>query len=226
MNIANYQLEDLLLFSPDVYFSSIAFYNQSIWPLPLLAILLSLVFFWLTLTLNHNKSLLAGLILTLGWAWCGAVYHLKFYQQINWMAFYYGWFFIAQSGVMILLLVRYFYQADQLMPSSTWQTGLGKTLIGSSVFILPFIGLIDGASIKASLILCLSLAPTLLATFGFALMIKKIPGWLLMLPFTYTLVGLLTSHTIGSAQFFAYFLCLMAALTLIGKWLYKKVVKT
>jgi|GEM_PF-4068487 len=226
MNIANYQLEDLLLFSPDVYFSSIAFYNQSIWPLPLLAILLSLVFFWLTLTLNHKKSLVAGLILTLGWAWCGAVYHLKFYQQINWMAFYYGWVFIAQSVVMIIFLVRFFYQADQLMTNSTWQTILGKILIGLSVFILPFMGLIDGPGIKASLVLCLSPAPTLLATFGFALMINRIPIWALMLPISFSLVGLLTSHTIGSAQFFAYLLCLLAPLTLIGKWLNKKSVKT
>lgn len=238
MNSISYRLDDLLLFSPDVYFSSIAFYNQSIWPLPLLAILLSLLFFWITLTfdhkqsLHHKKTIAAVLIIACGWAWCGAIYHLKFYQQINWMAYYYGIAFISQSILMVLWLLkvsliksgreRTSHSVDQIALNSKWLQITGKILIGLSVFALPFIGLIDGPNIKASLLLGLSPAPTLLATFGLKLISEKTPWWLLIIPISFSIVGLLTSHTIGSAQAIAYLLCLLSTLIIIGDWLTTK----
>ncbi len=232
MTIASYRLDDLLLFSPEVYFSSIAFYNQSIWPLPLLAIAISLLFFWLTLKLDPKKSIATVLILTLGWAWCGAIYHLKFYQQINWMAIYYGWMFIAQSILMMLWLLNVglvktekesaSHSETQIVQNSKWQRNIGKILIGLSVFVLPLIGLIDGPNIKASLLLGLSPAPTLLATFGLKLISEKTPWWLLIIPVSFSIVGLLTSHTIGSAQAIAYLLCLLSTFMIMGNWLSTK----
>lgn len=232
MTITSYRLDDLLLFSPEVYFSSIAFYNQTIWPLPLLAIGISLLFFWFTLKLEHKTPTTAMFILALGWAWCGAIYHLKFYQQINWMAFYYGWMFIAQSVLMMVWLLKVWllkpeqerasHSEDQIAPNSKWQRTIGKILIGLSVFALPFIGLIDGPNIKASLLLGLSPAPTLLATFGLKLVSEKTPWWLLIIPISFSIIGLLNSHTIGSAQALAYFLCLLSTFLIIGNWLTTK----
>ncbi|MGH1406037.1 MAG: DUF6064 family protein [Rhodomicrobiaceae bacterium] len=236
MTIASYQLDDLLLFSPEVYFSSIAFYNQSIWPLPLLAIAISLLFFWLTLKLDHKESNTAMFILVLGWAWCGAIYHLKFYQQINWMAYYYGWVFIAQSVLMMGWLLKTWLikpkqerasQSEvQIVLYSKWQQTIGKIFIGLSVFALPLVGLIDGPNIKASLILGLSPAPTLLATFGLKLISSKTPWGLLIVPVSFSIIGLLTSHTIGSVQVIAYLLCLISAFMVIGNWITTNRAKT
>ncbi|GJL99073.1 MAG: hypothetical protein DHS20C07_07530 [Methyloligella sp.] len=232
MTITSYRLDDLLLFSPEVYFSSIAFYNQSIWPLPLLAIAISLLFFWLTLKLDPKKSIVAVFILALGWAWCGAIYHFKFYQQINWMAYYYGWVFIGQSVLMMGWLLKTWliipkqesasHSETQIVQNSKWQQTVGKTLIGLSVFALPLVGLIDGPNIKASLLLGLSPAPTLLATFGLKLISEKTPWWLLIIPVSFSIVGLLTSHTIGSVQVIAYLLCLISAFMVIGNWITTK----
>lgn len=224
MTIASYRLEDLLLFSPDVYFQSIAFYNQSIWPMPILGLLMGLAFFWLLMTINQKRSMLAGFILMLGWAWSGAVYHLEFYQQINWMAFYFGWGFIAQSILILIWLTRNFAQTNHFNLPPTWQQRIGLVFTGTSVFILPLIGLIDGPNIKAGLLFGLSPAPTILTTFGFAL-ITKLPLWLLILPFGFTIIGILTAHTIGSAQLFPYLLCLLAVLILTGKCFMKKEIK-
>jgi hypothetical protein len=232
MTIASYRLDDLLLFSPEVYFSSIAFYNQTIWPLPLLAIGISLLFFWLTLKLEHKTPITAMFILALGWAWCGTIYHLKFYQQINWMAFYYGWMFITQSVLMMVWLLKAWWIISQqenaslsetdIVQNLKWQRTIGKILIGLSVFALPLIGLIDGPNIKASLLLGLSPAPTLLATFGLKLVSEKTPLWLLIIPISFSIVGLLTSHTIGSAQALAYLLCLLSTFMIMGNWLTTK----
>ena len=221
MTFASYRLEDLLLFSPDVYFQSIAYYNQNIWPVPILGLLMGLAFFWLLMTIDRKSSMLAGFILLLGWAWCGGVYHLQFYQQINWMAFYYGWGFVAQSILMFLWLARNLKQTNHPILNPTWQQRIGQILTGISIFILPLIGLIDGPNIQAGLLFGLSPVPTILATFGLALIIK-LPLWLLILPFGFTIIGILTAHTIGSAQLFPYLLCLVAVLILTVKYFMKK----
>lgn len=221
MTFASYRLEDLLLFSPDVYFQSIAYYNQNIWPVPILGLLMGLAFFWLLMTIDRKSSMLAGFILLLGWAWCGGVYHLQFYQQINWMAFYYGWGFVAQSILMFLWLARNLKQTNHPILNPTCQLRIGQILTGISIFILPLIGLIDGPNIKAGLLFGLSPVPTILATFGLALIIK-LPLWLLILPFGFTIIGILTAHTIGSAQLFPYLLCLVVVLILTGKYFMKK----
>ena len=221
MTFTSYRLEDFLLFSPDVYFQSIAYYNQSIWPVPLIWFLLGLAFLWSLITIDEKKSKVAGSILALGWLWCGGVYHLQFYQQINWMAFYYGWGFITQSILIFIWLAKNLRQTNAPDLNPIWQQRVGQILTGISIFILPLIGLIDGPNIKAGLLFGLSPAPTILATFGLAIIIK-LPLWLLIFPFGFTIIGILTSHTIGSAQLVPYLLCLVAAFFLTGKYFMKK----
>jgi hypothetical protein len=137
------------------------------------------------------------------------------------MAYYFGWGFIAQSILMLIWLTRNFAQTNHFNLPPIWQQRIGLVLTGISVFSLPLIGLIDGQNIKAGLLLGLSPAPTILATFGLAL-ITKLSLWLLLIPFGFTIIGILTAHTIGSAQLFPYLLSLLAVLILTGQNFMKK----
>ena len=241
-SLGGYRLDDLLLFSPEVYFSSLRFYNESIFPAQLLGVgggllLLIAVYLLRRLAKGHampkagqlqaNAAALSGLILAAGWFVTGVLYQLPFYQQINWMAYYYGWLFIVEGALLfgwaLLLFLAPKSSAPPHGPPAAWGVGFG--LIIGAVFMLPFFGLVEaflgleGAGqtlidreagsfltepFKAGLYFALSPLPTLMATVGFALTYWRVPHSLMVLPVVYCVIGGLTAYVLGSLQLFVY----------------------
>ncbi len=208
----SYRLDDLLLFSPEVYYSSLAYYNDAIWPAQIVAFFAGLLFFWLCYRRQRKKLGFAGLLLGLGWGWCGLVYHHQFYQGLNWMAFYYGWLFVVQALLLSGWGVWQLFKVCAPVSHPTQLDCAGLAVIGLALFALPFTGLVDGPSLKGGLVLGLSPAPTLLATAGFALITPRAAWWLFILPILYAVIGITTAYVIGSWQLAAYLTSLLVVL--------------
>ena len=100
---ATYQLSDLLLFSPRVYFRLFELLNRTSWPAQIVTLLAGAVILWLLLrpTVWRHRCILV----LLGIIWCGVAgnYFWRHYATINWAATLIAPLFILQ-GVLLSAL--------------------------------------------------------------------------------------------------------------------------
>lgn len=90
----------MLPFSAQALFAQFGHYNQAIWPAPVSALLLGALVLWLLIEPRANSGRIVAGILALLWAWNGAVYHIGWFSQINFLAPVFGAFFIAQAALL------------------------------------------------------------------------------------------------------------------------------
>lgn len=217
--LLSYRLEDLLLFSPEVYYRFLALYQQQVWPVQPVALTAGVLLFGLCAVrcLHHHKHWhsLTVLLLAAAWGWCGAVYHLEFYQSLNPMAFYFGWLFIGQSVLFVLwaLMAGRNGALKEELSFGRVQHGFGLLLLFVAVVVFPFSGFLEGGRDLAGQVFGLNPSPTLLATVGVCLIAPGLWRGLLILPLLLIGIEGLTYYLLGSvlAPFFA----LLAVLTLL-----------
>ena len=209
----SYRLDDLLLFSPDVYYRSLGLYNEAMWPGQIVAFLLGCFLFGLSIT-DRRLGLGVSLIsLSLAFAISGGVYHLRYYLTLNWMAFYYGLLFLAEALFLLIFgLICFVKRPRPAAPAHGMRWWLGAGLMVFGLAITPLFGLIDGPSLSGGLVFGLHPLPSLLVLFGLAFLQPRFHGFLLALPMVYVVIGGLTAYVIGSVQLVAYVVLLIAGL--------------
>jgi len=195
--ILDYSLQDLMLFSPEVYFRSLHLYNQTMWPAHLIAALAILALGYLILIKPTTAQREVCVILGLSWALCGYFFHINHYSTINWFAQLYGTLFLLQA-------IMFFWQAysnpntNALKQENSQIYLIGKILFILGGFIYPSLTYFEGKLWQMSEMFALFPAPTLIATTGIALMSQQFPKPLLVIPFIYAIIELLTAHLLGS----------------------------
>src|SRR3546814_18754265 len=84
-------------YDAEVLASSYRLYNTAIWPAQPVALMLALAALWLAVAPRPWSRRAVGVILAAGWLWCGLVFFLSHWAQLDFMAPVYGGAFLLQA---------------------------------------------------------------------------------------------------------------------------------
>lgn len=175
-------------------------YNTNVFPMQILLIAGGLLSLYL---LSFNKkpgSLFTGIFLGLIWIWTGLVYQILFFREINKAAFVFGLVFILQGCFFL-------YEG---LKSRRIDTGVDKSLRAYTGYLLmltglviyPLVSLVLKGNVETTITPGLP-CPTTIFTFGALLASKKmVPGYLLVVPALWSLVGISAAINFGIYQDF------------------------
>lgn len=184
-------------FTTEQFWQVFMSYNIAVFPLQLLLLCLGLSAALLLLTNWRGKNFYAGYILGAVWLWIGVVYHIIFFTAICVPAFVFGALFILE-GLLILFCVlthKLSFAADFSAIKL-----LGYFFVFYGLIIYPIVGY----SLENELVRLISIGlpcPSTIFAFGFLMLAdKKMPGYLLIIPSLWALVGVSAAINLGIYQ--------------------------
>ncbi len=205
----SWTLEDLLLFSPQVYWRLFALENDAVWPAqPVVlaaAALLALTFIWG----RRPSGRWLGPVLGAAWLWTGWQFVALRYGTVNWVAPTLAWGFYAEAALLVGLGLSgrlVFVQQER----GAWP-GIGLV---AAVLIWPVLAPLDGRPWREAEIIALAPDPTAVATLGLLALAER-SRWTALLciaPVLWLAVSTLTLVTMGAWQGWAVLAALLAGL--------------
>ena len=207
----------LLPYDVEVFFASMAQYNQRWFPAALLGLLLALVALVLAARPLPGREIasarLVGALLAATWVWVGAVYQLQHMATLNFMAPVYGVAWIAQ-GVLIGLTctvlgrVRFRFGGDV-----RGRAGLALSLFALLGYPLLLLGL--GSGWQALPLVGTASEPTAVFTAGVLLTARERPPLhLFVLPLAWAGVVGVSAYLLDFALDYAVSAAILVALAL------------
>jgi hypothetical protein len=189
---STYRIRDFLLFSKEILLEVYAAYNHDFWPWQLLWLALAFVIVGLLSSRFPYRSRIICGIVASGWAWVGLVFHLEYFQPINWAARYFSWIFLAEAFLIFVSGVV-FTRLD-LGTTSGPRRLLGMGLYLFAAF-LP-IELIFGLSPDQILIFGWGADRTALGTLGLLLTAGQgaLKWFLMLIPLSWCLLAALVTY--------------------------------
>ncbi|MFC3284535.1 DUF6064 family protein [Litchfieldella rifensis] len=193
-----YRLEDLLLFSPRVYWRLFELHNQALWPLPLLALLLGVLMLVGLLRPRPWSDRLIAALLAVAWVFVAWAFLWERYATINWAAIYAVPFFVLQA--LLLLGVGTVGGQLPLMDKWTLPRAIGLALFLYALALHPFAALYAGRDLQSAEIFAVAPDPLAIATLGvLAAASPRHRVWpLLVIPVMWCLVSWLTLDTMDA----------------------------
>jgi hypothetical protein len=186
----------MLPFSVDQFLGVFEQYNQAIWPMHVVAYILGIAALVLVAKKTSYSDRAISVILALFWAWVGLVYHIMYFSAINGAALGFGVLFIVQAALWLVFGV--------IRPklSFQWETNLytisGAVMIVYAMLIYPILGTLLGHGYPRSPSFGVAPCPMIIFTFGLLLFTgAKIPKFLLVIPFLWSLLGVSASYQLG-----------------------------
>ena len=205
----SWTLEDLLLFSPQVYWRLFALENESVWPAqPVVlaaAALLALSFAW---SRRHAGRWL-GPVLGAAWLWTGWQFVALRYGTVNWVAPTLAWGFYAEAALLVgfgLAGRIVFVQRGR----GAW-LGLGLFV---AALIWPVLAPLDGRPWREAEVVAIAPDPTAIATLGLLVLAER-SRWTALLciaPVLWLALSTLTLVTMGAWQGWVVLAALLAGL--------------
>lgn len=185
-----------LPFTTDQFLDVFRSYNLAIWPAQVVAYVLAFAALGLVIRPRRQADRWVGGILAFFWFWMGAVYHLAFFSSINPAAYVFGAFFVAQ-GLLFLAF-------GAVLPKVTFRFrrdgyGLaGGLLMLYALVLYPLLGMLQGHGYPYAPVFGVAPCPTTIFTFGLLLWtVGRVPGWLLVIPTLWALVGTAAALQLG-----------------------------
>jgi hypothetical protein len=193
-----YRLEDLLLFSPRVYWRMFELHNAALWPLHALTLAtgIAIVLFVLLRPLRDDRWIV--LVLAVLWAFVGWSFLWNRYAAINWAIEYFAPLFALEA---ILLLL-----AGTVFSSLTFDRRgvvgwIGLVLVALGIAAYPFFAPLFGRPWSGAEVFGIAPDPTAIATLGLLLLMRGWPSLLLTpVPILWLLLSGLTLWTMGDPQ--------------------------
>lgn len=186
---SSYRLSDFLLFSPETYFRLIELYNAAIWPAQVVAVAIGIVILMLLRRPWMMAARVIALLLALAWAWVAWAFHLGHYASINWAAPWFAAAFACQAG---LLLWYGLARGQREVTPKAVRASVGQAVLAYALFIHPLIGLLAGRSVSQLGVFGSMPDPTVLATLGVMLALRR-PSWVLLpIPLLWCAIGAAT----------------------------------
>ena len=187
-------------FTPEQFFYVFEKYNQSVFPMQ---IVLTLAAFAAILSAAKAKlfydKIAAGLLAFL-WLWTGIVYHLLFFTEINFAAYFFGALFITQGFLFFyhgVLKKRLRFNFEPNINGI-----LGVIFIFYALIFYPIIGYALGHKFPASPTFGAP-CPTTIFTFGLLMWAReKFAGYLLIIPVSWSLIGISAALNFGVKEDF------------------------
>jgi len=168
--LTSYRLSDFILFSQTTYYRQFELYNQAIWPLHSVAILITLIVFYAL----WKKPAWAGrgvaLCFVLSWLWVAWAFLYQRFNQIHVVADWYALGFILQAG----LIAWHGVVKNHFTPliDSRLRMKIGTGLLIIALVFYPFIAVMSGRSWMQFEMFALAPDPTALATIAIPLLYK------------------------------------------------------
>ena len=189
-------MDRLIPFTPDVYVGMFADYNMTIWP----GHLVGLAFMWtMVICARRGGRANTGIVLTIIaglWIWVGYKFHLEHYAQLNWAAVTFGWVFIAQ-GLLIFVWGTVAKTVEVRVHSDKFSV-LGLLLMLASIALHPMFAYAAGFPIAAGQTAgMVPLSLIMLSFSGFALLVRRPPLWVVMVPLLWCAWEAAWSWTLG-----------------------------
>jgi Family of unknown function (DUF6064) len=193
----SYSLDDLLMFSPRVYWRLFELHNRSIWPAQAIALMLGIAALALLLRPRPWSDWLIASGLGFAWVWVAWSFLWLRYATINWAIAYVAPVFALEALLLILLkgtADRLLFTIDRSVPA-----GIGLTLYLYAVVFHPLVPLIAGRSLWSAEVLAIAPDPTAIATLGLVAMAPRREIAVIgIIPAAWCLTSWATLHTMGS----------------------------
>lgn len=184
-------------FSSEEFFGVFSAYNEAIWPVQVLLPGAAVAAVALAVLRGERSARWIWGVLAALWVWAGVVYHLLHFSRINPAAFAFGALFVVQGG---LFLWR--GAVGGALPFRAGRdpaTAAGGAMIVYALVLYPLLGLLtghgffDGPTFGAP-------CPVVIYTFGMLLLAPRVPGWLLVIPAAWAVLGIPAVLSFGVVQ--------------------------
>ena len=205
----SWTLEDLLPFSPRVYWRLFALENEAFWPAqPVVLAAVVLLAICLLRGLRPSGMWL-GPVLGAAWLWTGWQFVALRYGTVNWLAPTLAWGFYAEAAMLALLGLA--GRLDFRRRGRDIPLGIGPL---AAALAWPILAPLDGRSWREAEIVALAPDPTALATLGLLVLAGR-SRWTALLcvaPALWLGLSVLTLVTMGAWQGWAVLAGLLAGL--------------
>ena len=206
----SWTLEDLLPFSPRVYWRLFALENEAFWPVQ--PVLLAAVALLLLCLLRgwRPPPRWSGPVLGAAWLWTGWQFVALRYGTVNWAAPTLAWGFYAEAAMLATLGLS----GRLAVPRRGRGAGLGIGLLAAAALVWPILAPLDGRSWREAEVLALAPDPTAVATLGLLALAPR-SRWTALLcvaPALWLALSALTLVTMGAWQGWAVLATLLAGL--------------
>ncbi|SCZ62749.1 DUF6064 family protein [Thiohalomonas denitrificans] len=173
-----YRLDDLLMFTPEVYFRLFERYNGMLWPGHLVALSVAIWMFVVTRDSGLRQSRWIAGVLGAAWLFIAWAFFFRYYAEIFLAA---PWFAVgfALQGLLLITAgtlgrLRFAWGTDAV-------GGVGAMLLFYAAVGHPLIGILSGREWEAIELFLLTPDPTAIGTLGLLLMISGRSTWMLAL---------------------------------------------
>lgn len=186
-------------FTIERFLGVFAAYNAAIWPTQIAAFVLGLV---AVAALWRKWPIAARLIpsiLALMWAVNGIGYHFLFFAEINPAASLFAAFFVAQAVLFAASAIS--ATGMRFETGRDFRTAAGAAFITYAMVVYPVFGFWAGHGLMKGPMFGVAPCPTTIFTIGMLLMARAgWVGWLSVIPFLWSLVGLAASLQLGMLE--------------------------
>ena len=167
-------------FHENEFLATLADYNEAIWPLQIISLLLGLFVLVLTFENNSKSTPIILVILALLWLWTGVVFNLIFWAPKYNYAYFFGAIFIVQAMLMLRATINPEFNFHfSKKPASI----IGFVFMLYAVIGYQLVGITLGHVYPQLFAFGLVNCPTTIFTLGvFMLAEGKLPRYLLIIP--------------------------------------------
>ena len=204
----------MLPFTREQFLGVFVTYNDAIWPLQIAAYLFGIIVVALLFRPGRSSNrIIAGVLATM-WVWTGTVYHGLFFAPINTAAYLFGALFLLQGGFLA------YAGAQRDLLHFGFQSGLaalvGVAFLVYAAVLYPLIGMATGHAYPKMPMFGVTPCPVTIFTFGMLLLTtQRLPRWLLVIPFIWSLIGGSAAIVLGVTQDWLLFVSGFIAIPLI-----------
>lgn len=165
-DLSTYALRDFFPYTPEVYFRLFVRHNEAVWPMHVVALAVGLLALWLAW--RGRGRPVAGVVAAC-WAFVGYTFHIELYANLNWAARWFGWAFIAQAVVVLVvgLLGRLDAEPSDPLGVPEW-VGLAVGVVAIALF--PLLAPLAGRPWTGVEVFGVAPDPTVIATLGLVLL--------------------------------------------------------
>jgi hypothetical protein len=192
----SYRVADFIPFTADVYFRLLERVGETFWPSHVLTMGGGLTILVLVL---YGRARMAGLLLAGVWTWVGVTFLMQRYAQLNWAGEYFGWGFLVQAALLVLLALtgRGLASAGRPAGMAGW---MGLLLVLAGVAAYPVIAPLAGFGWFQAETFGIHADPTAVATIGFVLLaLDGAWRWLVFIvPALWCLISVLTLQALDA----------------------------
>lgn len=187
-------------------------YNLTVWPMPITLWVMGASAVFLGTRKVPASDKVASYILAFFWGWMGIAYHFAFFASINKAAYLFGVLFVLQGVLFLIAKNKLVFRFRRDVYGIT-----GAVLMFFAMVVYPILGWFNDHVFPAAPTFGLP-CPTTIFTFGILLWTdKKIPKYLLAIPFAWSIVGFSAAILLGITEDVGLLIAGLAAAFLLNK---------